>query len=143
MAKKFWKIALGVGCGVVLLAIVAVAVLFLGLRWLEGAMQRRAVEPLTAIEIRECEAVRVGGSITARGSFLNGGEGAVRDVEVMLAWKDGSGSVIEQDWVYTAGEVAPGGRSEFEHVRDDPGGALGGVDCWIYCVSNDEAKICR
>ena len=33
MAKKFWKIALGVGCGVVLLAIVAVAVLFLGLRW--------------------------------------------------------------------------------------------------------------
>ena len=53
MAAKFWKIALGVGCAVVLLAIVAVAVLVLGSQWLVAEMERRGAEPLTALEMQQ------------------------------------------------------------------------------------------
>ena len=139
MAAKIWKIALGVGCVVVLLAIAVVVLLPLGFRWLEVQMQRRAAEPLTAVEMRECELVRDGSSITVSGSLLNGGQGTVRDVAVRLRWTDGSESVITTG----VGGVTPGGRSEFEHVREDPGGAIDGVHCLINCVRTEQATICR
>lgn len=145
MAAKLWKIALGVACGVVVLTIGAVVLLPLGFWWLETAMQRQAAEPLTAIEILECELVRDDGSIAVRGSVLNGGKGMVRDVRVNLRWTDGSGSVIEEDLVHTAGVggVAPGGRSGFERLREDPGGKIHGVRCLIDCVSTEQALVCR
>lgn len=139
MAGKTWKIALGMGCAVVILAIVFVALLPLGFRWLEAKMQQRAAGPLTAIEMQECKLVQDGSSITVRGSLRNGGESTVRDVLVRLLWTDGSEEEI------TAGVegVAPGETIVFVHGRENPGGALDGVDCLINCVRTQQAIICR
>lgn len=136
---KLWKIALGVGCAVVLLALAAVVLLPLGLLWLEGRMQAKAAEPLTAMEILECEVDRDGSSIAVRGSLRNGGEGPVRDVSVKLRWTDGSESVIPAG----TGEVTPGERAEFEYLREDPSGAIDGIDCQVNCVTTEQAMICR
>lgn len=141
MAKKTWIIALCVGCGVVLLAIVVVV---LGARWLVTEMERAGAEPLTATELRDCELVRDGASVTARGSVLNGGKGAIRDVKVRLQWTDGSGTMVVEDWVHTSGDggLAPGESGGFEYVLEDPAGAIAGVACLIECVENDQALHC-
>ena len=145
MAVKVWKIALGVGCGVVLLVIAALVLLPMGFWWLESAMQRRGAEPLTAMEVLDCELFREGDSVRTSGSVRNGGRGAVREVKVSLLWTDGSGSLIERDWVFAAGagELAPGASGDFDHLREEPGEAIQGVACQVECVSTGQAMVCR
>ncbi len=125
----FWKIALGVGCGV-LLAIFAV---LFGCSLLVGLGMVKQQEALAAIEIEDCSLSRDGNWLTAEGSVRNGGSENVEFVKVAVEWRSGLGRIIDTDWTYAVGAegLAPRQSSQFKERRQDPSHDIERVVCRV------------
>lgn len=114
---SFWKVAFGVGCGILL----AIAAVFMGCSMLIGWGMFEQQKALEAIQIRECAPTRDGDWVKVTGSIWNGGDDRVEFVKVAIEWQDGSRSVIDTDWTYAVGAegLAPRQSSEFSERRED------------------------
>lgn len=125
-STSFWKIFLGVGCGIVL----AVALLMgactacVGKAALEVSKQQEAktqqrTNELAALEIRDLEGEKDGEWIKVRGRLYNGGTTPVSFVKVQAEFLDESGAVIDKDWTYavSSDQLNPGESKSFNMMQ--------------------------
>ena len=113
---SFWKIALGVGCGILLAtaALVGGCVFLFGYGIVKQDAQRRL--EIAAIEIGELEGKTRGDWYTITGTVTNTGDRRVRFVKVECDLEHRSGEIIDTDWTYAVSSegLAPGASKSFD-----------------------------
>jgi hypothetical protein len=142
--SNFWKIALGVGCGVVLavLALLGMCTAIVGKVAVDASeqMEKQKSEKhqaLASLEIRDVKGEREYGYLKIRGRVQNGGTAPVRFVKVEAQFTDKAGNVIDKDFTYAVSSepLNPGESKTFEIMQR----ANSSIDSFtVHVVTGDE-----
>jgi hypothetical protein len=112
----FWKIVLGVGCGVLL----AVAALFVGCTALVGYGASKVEEEksakLAGMSVDVGDFTEEHGYFKVAGTVKNSGARAVTYVKVTVDFLDSGGAVVDNGWTYAvdSSPLGPGETRVFE-----------------------------
>ncbi len=122
-STSFWKIAFGVGCGILLAVGLVFGVVAASCTALVGSVatgmaesEDARLEALASIEFEEVEGRRDGDFFKIRGYVRNNGDTSVDFVKVGVELLNENGDVLDTDWSFAvSGEgLDPGGRKSFD-----------------------------